>query len=144
MVTKLVMSSKDQYLRRPSYHRSSALNAHYFTVWHSIQKATSVLVPVFICTIVRPLNEGQLISQRPLLVLTMAPTHHCLHLKWCCIRRNWTEIEWKPGVFSEKTRFNLGSDDNRACLWRPWVGTLQFCLNILAAHCIHSLCDGMV
>ncbi|GFV38746.1 transposable element Tcb1 transposase [Trichonephila clavipes] len=42
-----------------------------------------------------------------------------LHLEWCCARGNWTAAEWNQVVFSDESRFNLSSDDNRVRVWRP-------------------------
>ncbi|GFU32425.1 transposable element Tcb2 transposase [Trichonephila clavipes] len=32
---------------------------------------------------------------------------------------NWTAAEWNQVVFSDESRFNLSSDDNRVRVWRP-------------------------
>ncbi|GFV17308.1 transposable element Tcb2 transposase [Trichonephila clavipes] len=32
---------------------------------------------------------------------------------------NWTAAEWNQVVFSDESRFNLRSDDNRVRVWRP-------------------------
>ncbi|GFX51280.1 transposable element Tcb2 transposase [Trichonephila clavipes] len=47
------------------------------------------------------------------------PTHRRLCLEWCCARGNWTAAKWNQGVFSDESRFNLSSDDNRVRVWRP-------------------------
>ncbi|GFW13473.1 transposable element Tcb2 transposase [Trichonephila clavipes] len=70
-------------------------------------------------TIRRHLAEGHLGSRRPLCVLPLTPTHRRLHLKWCHARGNWTAVEWNQVVFSDESRFNLSSDDNRFRVWRP-------------------------
>ncbi|KFM75597.1 Transposable element Tcb2 transposase, partial [Stegodyphus mimosarum] len=46
------------------------------------------------------------------------PTHRRLRLEWCRVRGNWTAAEWNQVVFSDESRFNLGSDDNRVRVWR--------------------------
>ncbi|GFS57138.1 transposable element Tcb2 transposase [Trichonephila clavipes] len=33
-------------------------------------------------------------------------------------RRNWTAVEWNQAIFSDESRFNLSSDDNRVFMWR--------------------------
>ncbi|GFW84275.1 transposable element Tcb2 transposase [Trichonephila clavipes] len=38
---------------------------------------------------------------------------------WCCARGNWTAAEWSQLVFSDESRFNLSSDDNRVRVWIP-------------------------
>ncbi|GFT75731.1 transposable element Tcb2 transposase [Trichonephila clavipes] len=47
------------------------------------------------------------------------PTHRRLRLEWCRARGNWTAAEWNQIVFSDESRFNLSSDDNRVRVWRP-------------------------
>ncbi|GFX81188.1 transposable element Tcb1 transposase [Trichonephila clavipes] len=65
------------------------------------------------------LAEGHLRSRPPLHVLPLTPTHRRLRLEWCRARRNWTASEWNQVVFSDESRFNLSSDDNRFRVWRP-------------------------
>ncbi|GFU04984.1 transposable element Tcb1 transposase [Trichonephila clavipes] len=67
----------------------------------------------------RRLAEGHLGSRRPLRVLPLMPTHRLLRLEWCRARGNWTAVEWNQVVFSDESRFNFSSDDNRARAWRP-------------------------
>ncbi|GFU62897.1 transposable element Tcb1 transposase [Trichonephila clavipes] len=40
-------------------------------------------------------------------------TDRRLRLEWCRARANWTAAEWDQVVFSDESRFNLSSDDNR-------------------------------
>ncbi|GFT91534.1 transposable element Tcb2 transposase [Trichonephila clavipes] len=40
-------------------------------------------------------------------------------LEWCRARANWTAAEWNQVVFSDESRFNISSDDNRVSVWRP-------------------------
>ncbi|GFV29499.1 transposable element Tcb2 transposase [Trichonephila clavipes] len=47
------------------------------------------------------------------------PTHRRLRLEWCRARGNCTATERNQVVFSDESRFNLGSDDNRVRVWRP-------------------------
>ncbi|GFX86438.1 transposable element Tcb2 transposase [Trichonephila clavipes] len=46
-------------------------------------------------------------------------THRRLRLEWYRARGNWTAAEWNQVVFSDKSRFNLSSDDNRVRVWVP-------------------------
>ncbi|GFW39275.1 transposable element Tcb1 transposase [Trichonephila clavipes] len=39
--------------------------------------------------------------------------------EWCHARGNRTAVEWNHFVFSDESRFNLSSDDNRVRVWRP-------------------------
>ncbi|GFY13806.1 transposable element Tcb2 transposase [Trichonephila clavipes] len=75
--------------------------------------APSLGAPVSSRTTRRRLDEGHLGSRRPLRVLPLTPTHRRLLLEWCRARGNWTAVEWNQVVFNDKSRFNLGSDDNR-------------------------------
>ncbi|GFX46443.1 transposable element Tcb2 transposase [Trichonephila clavipes] len=83
------------------------------------QVAPSLGAPVFSRTMRRSLAEGHLGSRRPLRVLPLTPTHRRLRLEWCHARGNWTAVEWNQVVFSDESRFNLSSDDNRVRVWRP-------------------------
>ncbi|PRD32119.1 UNVERIFIED_CONTAM: Transposable element Tcb2 transposase [Trichonephila clavipes] len=65
------------------------------------------------------LDEGHLGSRHPLRVLPLTPTHRRLRLEWCRARGNWTAVEWNQVVFSDESRFNLSSDDNRVRVWIP-------------------------
>ncbi|GFT97039.1 transposable element Tcb2 transposase [Trichonephila clavipes] len=83
------------------------------------QIAPSLGAPVSSRTIRRRLAEGHLASRRPLRVLPLTPTHRRLHLEWCLARENWIAAKWNQVVFSDESRFNLCSDDNRVRVWRP-------------------------
>ncbi|GFS60673.1 transposable element Tcb2 transposase [Trichonephila clavipes] len=83
------------------------------------QVAPSLGVPVFSRTIQRSLAEGHLGSRRSLRVLPLTPTHRRLRLEWCHARKNRTAAKWKQVIFSDESRINLSSDDNRARVWRP-------------------------
>ncbi|GFT51921.1 transposable element Tcb2 transposase [Trichonephila clavipes] len=52
-------------------------------------------------------------------VLPSLSTHRCFQLERCRARRDCIANEWNQVVLSEEFRFNLGSDDNRVCVWRP-------------------------
>ncbi|GFX99086.1 transposable element Tcb2 transposase [Trichonephila clavipes] len=85
-------------------------------------------------TIRRRLAEGHLGSQRPLPVLPLTATHRHFRLEWCHARGNWTAAEWNQVVFSDESRFNLSSDDNRVRVWRPHGE----CLNLAFALQRHT------
>ncbi|GFY17891.1 transposable element Tcb2 transposase [Trichonephila clavipes] len=86
---------------------------------HIAQVAPSLGAAVSSRTIRRRLAEGHLRSQRPLRVLPLTPTHQCLRLECCRARENWTAAEWNQVVFSDESRFNLSSDDNRVRVGSP-------------------------
>ncbi|GFY36887.1 transposable element Tcb2 transposase [Trichonephila clavipes] len=81
--------------------------------------APSLGAPVSSQNIRRCLAEGHLGSRRPLRVLPLTPTHRRHRLEWCHGRGHWTGAEWNQVVFSDESRFNLSSDDNRTRVWRP-------------------------
>ncbi|GFT17446.1 transposable element Tcb2 transposase [Trichonephila clavipes] len=83
------------------------------------QVAPSLGAPVSSRTIRRCLAKGHLGSRCPLSVLPLTPTHRRLRLEWCCTRGNWTAAEWIQVDFSDESRFNISSDDNRVRVWRP-------------------------
>ncbi|GFU53137.1 transposable element Tcb2 transposase [Trichonephila clavipes] len=83
------------------------------------QVAPSLGAPVSFRTIRRRLAEEHLGSRHPLRVLPLTTTHRRLRLEWCHARGNWTAVEWNQIVFSDESRFNLSSNDNRVRVWRP-------------------------
>ncbi|GFV78203.1 transposable element Tcb1 transposase [Trichonephila clavipes] len=83
------------------------------------QVAPSLGASVSSRTMQKCLAGGHLGSRPPLHVLHLAHTHGRLHLKWCHACGNWTATEWKQVVFSNESRFNFSSDDNRVRVWRP-------------------------
>ncbi|GFX30801.1 transposable element Tcb2 transposase [Trichonephila clavipes] len=78
------------------------------------QVVSSLGAPVSSRTIRSRLDEGHLGSRYPLLVLPLR-----LHLEWCHARGNWTAEEGNQIFFSDESRFNFSSDDNRVRVWRP-------------------------
>ena len=69
-------------------------------------------------TITRHLAEAGLTSQRPFRALPLTPGHRRLRLQWCQARAMWNDTDWRNVVFSDESRFVLGTDDNRVRLWR--------------------------
>ncbi|GFV51722.1 transposable element Tcb1 transposase [Trichonephila clavipes] len=69
-------------------------------------------------TISRHLAEANLKSKRPFHALPFTPEHQQLHLQWCQARSMWNVTDWQKVVFSDESRFVLGTDDNRARVWR--------------------------
>ncbi|GFU73481.1 transposable element Tcb2 transposase [Trichonephila clavipes] len=51
-------------------------------------------------------------------MLPLTLTHRRLRLEWCRARGNRTAAEWNQVVFSDESRYNLTSDDNRVRVWR--------------------------
>ncbi|GFU95185.1 transposable element Tcb2 transposase [Trichonephila clavipes] len=84
--------------------------------------ATSLVATVSSRTIRRRLAEGHLgfapiTCRRPLLHFT--PIHRRLRLELYQARGNCTAAEWNQVVFSDESRFNIGSDNNHVRVWRP-------------------------
>ncbi|GFY30149.1 HTH_Tnp_Tc3_2 domain-containing protein [Trichonephila clavipes] len=69
-------------------------------------------------TISRNLAEANLKSKRPFRALPLTPEHRQLRLQWCQARSMWNITDWQKVVFSDESRFVLGTDDNRVRVWR--------------------------
>ncbi|GFU08950.1 transposable element Tcb2 transposase [Trichonephila clavipes] len=69
-------------------------------------------------TISRHLVEANLKSKRPFRALPLTPEHRQLRLQWCQARSMWNVTDWQKVVFSDESRFVLGTDDNRVRVWR--------------------------
>ncbi|GFY27062.1 HTH_Tnp_Tc3_2 domain-containing protein [Trichonephila clavipes] len=69
-------------------------------------------------TIYRHLAEANLKSKRPFRALPLKPEHRQLRLQCCQARSMWNVTDWQKVVFSEESRFVLGTDDNRVRVWR--------------------------
>ncbi|GFT01342.1 transposable element Tc1 transposase [Trichonephila clavipes] len=63
-------------------------------------------------TIYRHLAEANLKSKRPFRALSLTPEHRQLRLQWCQARSIWNVTDWQKVVFSDESRFVLGTDDN--------------------------------
>ncbi|GFW04671.1 uncharacterized protein TNCV_3897231 [Trichonephila clavipes] len=69
-------------------------------------------------TISRLLAEANLKSKRPFRAPPLLPEHRQLHLQWCQARSMWNVTDRQKVVFSDESRFVLGTDDNRVRVWR--------------------------
>ncbi|GFT70426.1 transposable element Tcb2 transposase [Trichonephila clavipes] len=69
-------------------------------------------------TISRHLAEANLKSKRPFRALPLTPEHRQLRLQWCQARSMWNVTDWQKVVFSDESRFVLGTDDKRVRVWR--------------------------
>ncbi|GFX36480.1 transposable element Tc1 transposase [Trichonephila clavipes] len=76
-------------------------------------------------TISRHLTEANLKSKHPFRALPLTPEHRLLRLQWCQARSMWNVIDWQKVVFSDESRFVLGTDDNRVRVWRHPVRVAQ-------------------
>ncbi|GFY23415.1 hypothetical protein TNCV_3941101 [Trichonephila clavipes] len=66
----------------------------------------------------RHLAEANLKSKRPFRALSLTPELQKLRLQWCQARSMWNVTDWQKVVFSDESRFFLGTDDNRVRVWR--------------------------
>ncbi|GFW61855.1 transposable element Tcb2 transposase [Trichonephila clavipes] len=87
------------------------------TVTRSTMRA-DVGVAIVPQTISRYLAEANLKSKRPFCALPLTPEHRQLRLQWCQARSMWNLTDWQKVVFSDESRFVLGTDDNRVWVWR--------------------------
>ncbi|GFS81603.1 transposable element Tcb2 transposase [Trichonephila clavipes] len=93
-------------------------NGHVQTAASSGAIQATVATSLSSRTIRRCVAEIHFGKRHPLRLPPLTPTHRRLHLEWCRPRGIWTAAEWKQGVFSDESRFNLSSDDNRIRVWR--------------------------
>ncbi|GFT20973.1 transposable element Tc1 transposase [Trichonephila clavipes] len=68
-------------------------------------------------TISRHLAEANLKSKHPFRALPLTPEHRRLRLQWCQARSMRNVTDWQKVVFSDESRFDLGTDNNRV-----WYG----------------------
>ncbi|GFX85608.1 transposable element Tcb2 transposase [Trichonephila clavipes] len=69
-------------------------------------------------TISRHLAEANLKSKCPFRALPLTPEHRQLRPQWCQARSMWNVTDWQKVVFSDESRFVLGTDDNHVRVWR--------------------------
>ncbi|GFV29358.1 transposable element Tcb2 transposase [Trichonephila clavipes] len=101
----------DQWIREMSFTRRPGSGRPRPTSHREVRP----IAPVSSRTI-RTIAEG---SPRPFHVISLMSPHRHFRLEWCRARGNWTAAEWNQIVFSDESRFNLSSDDNRVREWRP-------------------------
>ncbi|GFV73312.1 HTH_Tnp_Tc3_2 domain-containing protein [Trichonephila clavipes] len=87
------------------------------TVTRSTIRA-DVGVEIVLQTISRHLAEANLKSKRPFRALPLTPGHRQLRLQFCQARSMWNITDWQKIVFSDESRFVLGTDDKRVRVWR--------------------------
>ncbi|GFU60983.1 transposable element Tcb2 transposase [Trichonephila clavipes] len=87
------------------------------TVTRSTIRA-DVGVAIVLETISRHLAEANLNSKRPFRALPLTPEHRQRRLRWCQARSVRNVTDWQKFVFSDESRFVLGTDDNRVRVWR--------------------------
>ncbi|GFV92929.1 transposable element Tc1 transposase [Trichonephila clavipes] len=77
-----------------------------------------VCVAIVPQTISRHLAETNLKFKSPFCALPLTPEHRQLRLQSCQARLMWNVTDCQKVVFSDKSRFVLGTDDNRVWVWR--------------------------
>ncbi|GFW43605.1 MFS domain-containing protein [Trichonephila clavipes] len=87
------------------------------TVTRSTIRA-DVGVAMVLQTISRHLAVADLESKRPFRALPLTLEHRQLRLQWCQTKSMWNVTNWQKVVFSDESRFVLGTDDNRVRVWR--------------------------
>ncbi|GFW87192.1 uncharacterized protein TNCV_5125461 [Trichonephila clavipes] len=91
-------------------------------------------------TISRYLAEANLKSKCPFRALPSTPEHQQLCLQWCQARSMWNVTDWQKVVFSDESRFVLGTDDNRVWVWRhPEHVWDQLKRQMPSCHSVHDL-----
>ncbi|GFV14261.1 uncharacterized protein TNCV_1163841 [Trichonephila clavipes] len=116
---RLRTPSSDQSSRRLPHSKKCTRTANCFIGRHRRASSTFTGGPGVFSNHTKDPAEGHLGSRRPLRVLPLTPTHQRLRLEWCHVRGNWTAVEWNQIVFSDESKFNLSSDDNRVHAWKP-------------------------
>ncbi|GFU75794.1 transposable element Tcb1 transposase [Trichonephila clavipes] len=104
----------EQWTREGTHARKTGSGA---TMTRSTIRA-DVGVAIVPQTISRHLAEENLKSKRHFRALPLTPEHQQLRLQWCQARSMWSVTDWQKVVFSDESRFVLGTDDNRVRVWR--------------------------
>ncbi|GFT00120.1 HTH_Tnp_Tc3_2 domain-containing protein [Trichonephila clavipes] len=107
-------------LERPGRPRGERI-VHQALVDSTVTRSTirvDVGVVIVPQTISRHLAEANFKSKRPFRALPLTPEHRQLRLQWCQARSMWNVTDWQNVVFSDESRFVLGTDDNRVRVWR--------------------------
>lgn len=81
-------------------------------------------------TIQRRLEEGGLMSRRPVACPLLLPAHRTARLHFSHEHRNWRAEEWARVLFTDESRFCLRSPDGRERVWRrPGERFAQCCIS---------------
>ncbi|GFW05273.1 transposable element Tc1 transposase [Trichonephila clavipes] len=94
-------------------------------------------------TISRHLAEANLKFKRPFRALPLTPEHRQLRLQWCQARSMWNVTDWQKVVFSDESRFVLGTDDNRVRVWRRPGERYNSPYTVLRHTARHSWCNDL-
>ncbi|GFX32382.1 transposable element Tc1 transposase [Trichonephila clavipes] len=94
-------------------------------------------------TIFRHLAEANIKSKRPFRALPLTPEHRQLRLQWCQARSMWNVTDWQKVVFSDESRFVLGTYDNRVREWRLPGARYNSLTHCSTSQCPRSWCNGL-
>ncbi|GFV83833.1 transposable element Tc1 transposase [Trichonephila clavipes] len=124
----------DQWTREGTHARKTGSGATRKTtrredrriVWQALvdptvicsTKRADVGVAIVPQTISRHLAEANFKSKCPFRALPLTPEHRQLRLQWCQARSMWNVTDCQKVVFSDESRFVLGTDDNRVRVLR--------------------------
>ncbi|GFW04372.1 transposable element Tc1 transposase [Trichonephila clavipes] len=103
-------------------------------VTHSTIRADAAIVPQ---TISRHLAEANLKSKHPFRAFPLTPEHCQQRLQRCQARSMWNVTDWQKVVFSDESRFVLGTDDYRVRVWRR-SGERYNSPHIVLRHTAHT------
>ncbi|GFW81813.1 HTH_Tnp_Tc3_2 domain-containing protein [Trichonephila clavipes] len=110
------------YLVAGQVDRSECAVRNWWEQWtREVTRSTiraDVGVAIVPQTISRQLAEANLKSKHPFRALHLTPEHRQLRLQWCQARSMWNVTDCQKVVFSDESRFVLGTDDNRVWVWR--------------------------
>ncbi|GFV43575.1 transposable element Tcb2 transposase [Trichonephila clavipes] len=106
---KLVWSNQGHEERGSKDHAASTCGSHS-DLFNDASRRRVAIIPQ---TISRHLAEANLKSKCPFRALTLTPEHRQLRLQWWQARLIHNVPDWQKVVFSEESRFVLGTDDNR-------------------------------
>ncbi|GFX02030.1 transposable element Tc3 transposase [Trichonephila clavipes] len=74
--------------------------------------------PISRFTVARRLHSDGLFARRPVRCVPLTPAHRRRRSLWCRELRNWRDNEWGRVLFTDESRFSLGSDSHRILIWR--------------------------
>ncbi|GFW47896.1 hypothetical protein TNCV_2400831 [Trichonephila clavipes] len=110
-----VWSDQKDHEERGSKDRAASTCGTHSDLFNDTSDVGVAIVPQ---TISRYLSEANLKSKCPFRALSLIPEHRQLRLQWCQARSMWNVTYWQKVVFSDESRFVLGTDDIRVRVWR--------------------------
>ncbi|GFX35157.1 transposable element Tcb2 transposase [Trichonephila clavipes] len=110
-----VWSDQEDHEERGSKDRAASTCGPYSDSFNDTSRRKRSNCPQ---TISRHLAEANLKSKGPFRALPLTPEPLQLRLQWCQVRSMWNVTDWLKVVFSDESRFVLGTDDNRVRVWR--------------------------